>query len=370
MTVTASVQNVVTSRNLFGILARLVRQIGREDMTTAESMLMELLNNRDAVAMFMRLLHWWPKATNPEGWVYKSHKEWWAELRIKQNQLPRLNALLEYIGVEQILRKAEGSPTKHYRLNVKTFCARLATALQVPFKNFLRHLKNAFSEVSAKPENGFSQTQGEREKTITTESPITPTNNVCEEAVSEAQKVPAISEPTARRMVRQYGPELVVNAVRHVLAGKWNSPAGVLVDCLRDRWYCKPLEFVTPIVQDQSVDRAKWDDDPTPLPPAPVRAQDDAPLPPAAEAGEWVTASKQLEIQLGRATFDQWVRGARLGKVDGNRWTIIARDQVACDMLTWRMAQTVREIVQFVASRPIELSFVVEPARIPAPIEI
>ena len=231
MTTHTPIRHVVTSQNLFSILIRLVRELNREDMTTAESLLMELLKNRDAVAMFMRLLHWWPKATNPDGWVYKSHKEWWAELRISQRQLPKLNGLLEYIGVEQVLRKAEGSPTKHYRLNVKVFCARLASALQLPFKNFARLLKNAFSPTSPKPENGFSPTQGEAEKTITTTPPTTPTT---EAAVLEARKIPEVSDFTARQLVRQHGPEQVVGMVQAVLKKRWNNPAGALIKGLRD----------------------------------------------------------------------------------------------------------------------------------------
>lgn len=352
----------VSYHNIGSLLTSLVHRLERDDIATVEALLTDVVGNRVAAQMLRQLMRWWSKSTNPDGWVYKSHVDWWAELRIKQNELPAANGALERVGVEIKLMKAEGAPTKHYRLDVKRFLAVVASTLSLTLKKLAALLKNAFAE-----RGQMDLANGS--KSITTKPSTTPSTNnaaVFDPAVQEAQKVRGISEYTAQRLVTQYGAERVIGMVKAILLKRWKNPAGALIQSLREQWECKPLENAETSSNSEAEDAAKWADDPIPLPPSPVGTQHPASSVPTSFEAEWVTVCKQLEIQFGRATFDQWVSGARLGKVDGNRWTIIARNQAACDMLTHRMARNVQEIVQFVVGRPIEISFDVEPARIPA----
>ena len=79
---------------------------------------------------------------NQPGWLgLQSHVDWWAELRIKQNETPAANGALERVGVEIKLMKAEGAPTKHYRLDVKRFLAVVASTLSLTLKKLAALLK-------------------------------------------------------------------------------------------------------------------------------------------------------------------------------------------------------------------------------------
>ena len=138
-------------KELFMRLSVLVRNLKRDDLTTVEALLADLTGSRAAALMLGRLLIWWPKAANPDGWVYKSHRDWWAECRVAQNELPKANGALARLGVVIELRKAEGAPTKHYRLDVGVFVERVCKLLGIDAKTFAEMTQNAFSATSATP---------------------------------------------------------------------------------------------------------------------------------------------------------------------------------------------------------------------------
>lgn len=346
--------------NIGSLLTSLVHRLERDDIATVEALLTDVVGNRVAAQMLRQLMRWWTKSTNLDGWVYKSHVDWWAELRIKQNELPAANGALERVGVEIKLMKAEGAPTKHYRLDIKRFLTVVASTLSLTVKKLAGLLKNAFAErVEMDLTNGS--------KSITT-TPTTnpPTDNaaVLNPAASEALKVRGVSEYTARNLVAQHGPERVIGMVRIVLAKQWKNPAGALIKGLRDQWECKPME-ANSAFQGETEVVGKWADDPTPLPPAPVSADPEATLPDR-ETAEWAKIHEQLKVQIDPTSFNTWVRETRLGNTDGDCWTIYAPNAAARDMLQWRIARDIQQVVQCLTQRSIELFFEVDPARIPA----
>jgi hypothetical protein len=70
-----------------------------------------------AAAMLNQILYWCGVSTDPENWFYRTNDAWQNELCLTANQLKRYKALLADFGVETKLKKANGVPTTHYRIN-------------------------------------------------------------------------------------------------------------------------------------------------------------------------------------------------------------------------------------------------------------
>lgn len=121
----------VFSQDLSLSLHNLVCALDRPEFCTVESLLNQFVGNNNAGAMLRRLIYWFPKAKKFGGWVYKSWREWGAEINLSQGQVKRVlrNGYLEAVGIERDLKKANGAPTNHYRLNPDVFIRALASFL-------------------------------------------------------------------------------------------------------------------------------------------------------------------------------------------------------------------------------------------------
>ncbi|MDX2140821.1 MAG: chromosomal replication initiator protein DnaA [Chloroflexota bacterium] len=71
----------------------------------------------------------------------------------------------------------------------------------------------------------------------------------------------------------------------------------------------------------------------------------------------WDSAYHQLELQLDRASFETWLRGARLVAVEGDVYVIGVRNEYARDMLQSRLYRNVRRVLSDVCGKAMELRF-------------
>jgi chromosomal replication initiator protein len=71
----------------------------------------------------------------------------------------------------------------------------------------------------------------------------------------------------------------------------------------------------------------------------------------------WNIAFSQLELQLDRASFDTWLRGAAFIDREGDVFVIGVRNSYARDMLQHRLYRNVRRVVSDVCGAPVELRF-------------
>ena len=71
----------------------------------------------------------------------------------------------------------------------------------------------------------------------------------------------------------------------------------------------------------------------------------------------WTAAFHQLEMQLDRASFDTWVRGATLLGFHDGVFVVGVRNSFARDMLQHRLYRNVRRVLMDVYGQPVELRF-------------
>lgn len=80
----------------------------------------------------------------------------------------------------------------------------------------------------------------------------------------------------------------------------------------------------------------------------------------------WSAAFHQLEMQLDRASFDTWVRGATLLLYEDGVFVIGVRNAYARDMLQHRLYRNVRRVLSDVCGENVELRFEVNKTTTPA----
>ena len=71
-------------------------------------------------AIFVQQLYYWSdKGRNKDGWIYKTKTEWEEETCLTREQQDRIRKKLEKKGILQtVLKKANGVPTLHYKLDI------------------------------------------------------------------------------------------------------------------------------------------------------------------------------------------------------------------------------------------------------------
>jgi hypothetical protein len=114
-------------------------------------------------ALFLaQLLYWHPRTNNPRGWIYKTDADWSAELCLSKHAVREARLRFEHMGIVQTkLKRANGSPTTHYRCDMarlkelwdqflNTSAGEWAQALE-SFKEELKAVKNARKGTRKRP---------------------------------------------------------------------------------------------------------------------------------------------------------------------------------------------------------------------------
>ena len=93
---------------------------GQDRMITVPRIYIELVGEYPAAALLNQIVFWSDKSKRKDGFFYKTYKEWEEELALSEYQVRRCVKQLEEKGVvETKLKKANGSPTLHYKLDHK-----------------------------------------------------------------------------------------------------------------------------------------------------------------------------------------------------------------------------------------------------------
>ncbi|MCC6804619.1 MAG: chromosomal replication initiator protein DnaA [Anaerolineae bacterium] len=83
----------------------------------------------------------------------------------------------------------------------------------------------------------------------------------------------------------------------------------------------------------------------------------------------WNAAFHQLEMQLDRASFETWLRGSELLRVEDGAYIIGVRNAYARDMLQHRLYRNVRRVLSDVAGTSVDLRFEISKVEMAQPAE-
>ncbi|MBA3868885.1 MAG: hypothetical protein H0X30_07015 [Anaerolineae bacterium] len=266
--------------DLLARLQNVVRQLNRSDIRTVSALIAKVIRDQNGGLMAVRLLHWFPRAKKVGGWVYKSWRDWNAECNLSQAQVKRVHAkhLLEAIGIERTIMKANGTPTVHYRLDENQLVQRLAEFLEImplSIKMWMwTETPNEDGQSSPSHEahsdqlNGHNQPDvfGEEEpiysaesaKSITDSDSQTKQHNDYQDtqhnsysaAVVDTEREEkeilvslgnfGVGYPKAKELIKEHGPSRVEDVIKHAKDQNCKNVAGYVIRALQENWTFVP----------------------------------------------------------------------------------------------------------------------------------
>lgn len=108
-----------------------------------------------AAMLLSQILYWSDRTSDPDGWFYKTADEWNEEIGLSNFQVKRATALLKDLGVETRLKRVDGAPRTHYRVDMDTFVNLFLKFLE---NRETRKSKNYNIENQETPKSDFQET--------------------------------------------------------------------------------------------------------------------------------------------------------------------------------------------------------------------
>lgn len=100
----------------------LIKQFtGQDQMLSIPRPFIKLTGDHECALMLNQILYWSSRTDDPDGWFYKTHEDWAEELELTPSQIRRITKALAKVGVESKLKKHNGAPKMHYRINDEIF---------------------------------------------------------------------------------------------------------------------------------------------------------------------------------------------------------------------------------------------------------
>lgn len=106
-------------KDIFDLIARLS---GSGNILAVPRMFCEMTGSLESGVLLSQIVYWADKGSDPDGWFYKSYVEWHQDSFLSEYQVRKGVRAFEKAGLlETKLKKVQGSPTLHYRINKRVF---------------------------------------------------------------------------------------------------------------------------------------------------------------------------------------------------------------------------------------------------------
>ena len=91
---------------------------GQNNIVPIPVIYIEITEDYHTAALLNQLIYWSDRTSRKDGYFYKSYKEWEEEIHLSKYQVMRSIKKLKNMGiVETALKKANGAPTVHYKVD-------------------------------------------------------------------------------------------------------------------------------------------------------------------------------------------------------------------------------------------------------------
>lgn len=106
-------------QNIFSLIAKLT---GNENVLAVPKDFLKFANDANTGIFLAQLIYWCDKGKRKDGYIYKTTKEWEKELGLNEYRIRKARNTLEDMGILKTkVKKANGNPTVHYKINRKAF---------------------------------------------------------------------------------------------------------------------------------------------------------------------------------------------------------------------------------------------------------
>jgi hypothetical protein len=356
--------------------------IGDKNATYYPMVFVQLVGSHAAAWLLSQILYWTDRTSDPEGWFYKSFEDWKQEGCLSRAQIERAlhgdprtrksRLTLAELGVETKVKRApDGSPTTHYRIDREVFLSKLTTFLQPDLpQNDIPICENGadgtatFSQVEMQQSGETRSTETSSEtpaSEISSESsPPTPPDDDLEKIKAFEGRFGRLKEATKtelRAAIERLGTGRVGEVVERC-AKRGRSWAYVLAALANEPAAETTVSENTKALLEQILDIGYKAPEPL-VPSARVNEVFDPQYGRTAQE-MWQGIAHQLEMQLDRASYDTWLRGAQLMDYDREQsmFTILVQTSYAREMCQHRLYRLIARVLRDVCGRLMETRFV------------
>lgn len=233
-------------KNQKQVVALLSEMSGQANVLTIPRFYLSLLDGDTTTALLLNQIVYWSDRSNcTDGFFYKSYAEWERETSLSQYQVTRAVNKLKKLGVlETKLKKANGAPTVHYKLNFDLLTEAIVNKLdyQETQQRIIKKLNNPLSRNST---IHYQETQ--QSLTETTTETTTETSS-CELASSPGElassrnnnngQKPSYTPPPIPQPIVEVNPKLA----KYPILKKYKRANGDLLFAFWEATGIKPIE--------------------------------------------------------------------------------------------------------------------------------
>jgi len=162
-------------------ILRLIKEIsGQQSMLVLPRLLIDITLHINSALLLSQLIYWSDRTADGKGWIYKSHKDWQMELGLNRYFLDKARDRLIQLGLIEVkIKKANGSPTMHFRVKADALGKTLSllSRATAPGKTKCQSSANGDARVWQNKMSNFSKSLTETTTEITTEADIEDINN-------------------------------------------------------------------------------------------------------------------------------------------------------------------------------------------------
>ena len=114
-----AVVKISKQQEVFNLIQSLT---GQKNILTIPRELINYTGSLETGLFLSQLIYWCDRGGNKQGWIYKTYKEWQEEICLTEYAIRKSARQLKDMGIlETKIKKANGNPTVHYRLNISKF---------------------------------------------------------------------------------------------------------------------------------------------------------------------------------------------------------------------------------------------------------
>lgn len=93
---------------------------GQNNVIPIPVVYIKITEDYPSAALLNQMIYWSDRTSRKDGYFYKSYNEWYEELHLTEYQVRRATKKLKSFGfVDTALKKANGAPTLHYKVDTK-----------------------------------------------------------------------------------------------------------------------------------------------------------------------------------------------------------------------------------------------------------
>lgn len=289
----------------------------------------DIAGSQTAAVLLRQILYWSgnPRTRARDGWFWKTKEDWAVETGLTKRELETAEPLLKTL-LETERKFVAGSTKKLYRLRPEAFLLRLTKVLGIGIPGI--------------------RICGCEAATYSTKRGVDSVSNYTKRGVATPQNGRLLGDQlhetdSSGCTIRVAGRTPPPRNVTNQRAETWSSDGDSNKDS--NRVLNPPIESPPPL-QAAALEISETEKVSIELK-APTQKQADA----------WSSAYSQLEVQLDRASFETWLRGAVLMGVDGDVYVVGVRNEYAQQMCQHRLYRNIRRVLSDCFGEQVELRF-------------